>query len=162
MPEEQHLPDHNRKQVRLFLCGDVTCGRGIDQVLAHPCSPEIYEDYMRSAESYVLLAERANGAHSAAQRGVLRLGRCAGRVGANAAGRADHQSRNGRDPQQQPREQGHQLPYEPRKCRVSGGRRDRLLCVGQQPYARLGMLRPDGHAGNLAKTQHRSDGRGPQ
>ena len=37
------------------------CGRGIDQVLAHPCSPEIYEDYMRSAESYVVLAERANG-----------------------------------------------------------------------------------------------------
>jgi poly-gamma-glutamate capsule biosynthesis protein CapA/YwtB (metallophosphatase superfamily) len=37
------------------------CGRGIDQVLAHPCSPEIYEDYMRSAESYVLLAEQANG-----------------------------------------------------------------------------------------------------
>jgi hypothetical protein len=37
------------------------CGRGIDQVLAHPCSAEIYEAYMRSAESYVLLAERANG-----------------------------------------------------------------------------------------------------
>jgi poly-gamma-glutamate synthesis protein (capsule biosynthesis protein) len=37
------------------------CGRGIDQVLAHPSSPEIYEDYMRSAEDYVLLAERANG-----------------------------------------------------------------------------------------------------
>ena len=37
------------------------CGRGIDQVLAHPCSAEIYEDYMRSAEGYVLLAERANG-----------------------------------------------------------------------------------------------------
>ncbi|MDA9505540.1 poly-gamma-glutamate biosynthesis protein [Bradyrhizobium sp. CCBAU 11386] len=37
------------------------CGRGIDQVLAHPCSPEIYEDYMRSAEDYVLLAEQANG-----------------------------------------------------------------------------------------------------
>ena len=37
------------------------CGRGIDQVLAHPCSPEIYEACMRSAESYVLLAEQANG-----------------------------------------------------------------------------------------------------
>ncbi|MCW1990815.1 poly-gamma-glutamate capsule biosynthesis protein CapA/YwtB (metallophosphatase superfamily) [Bradyrhizobium diazoefficiens] len=47
--------------VRLFLCGDVMCGRGIDQVLAHPCSPEIYEDHMRSAEDYVLLAEQANG-----------------------------------------------------------------------------------------------------
>jgi poly-gamma-glutamate capsule biosynthesis protein CapA/YwtB (metallophosphatase superfamily) len=37
------------------------CGRGIDQVLAHPCGPEIYEYYMRSAEGYVLLAEQANG-----------------------------------------------------------------------------------------------------
>jgi poly-gamma-glutamate synthesis protein (capsule biosynthesis protein) len=38
------------------------CGRGIDQVLAHPCSSEIYEEYVRSAERYVLLAEQANGA----------------------------------------------------------------------------------------------------
>lgn len=37
------------------------CGRGIDQVLAHPCSPEIYEHYLRSAEGYVRLAEQANG-----------------------------------------------------------------------------------------------------
>jgi poly-gamma-glutamate capsule biosynthesis protein CapA/YwtB (metallophosphatase superfamily) len=47
--------------IRLFLSGDVMCGRGIDQVMARPCSPEIYEDYMRSAEGYVLLAERVNG-----------------------------------------------------------------------------------------------------
>ena len=37
------------------------CGRGIDQVLAHPCSPEIHERSMRSAEGYVLIAEQANG-----------------------------------------------------------------------------------------------------
>jgi poly-gamma-glutamate capsule biosynthesis protein CapA/YwtB (metallophosphatase superfamily) len=37
------------------------CGRGIDQVLAQPCSPEIYERYLRSAEDYVQLAEQANG-----------------------------------------------------------------------------------------------------
>jgi len=49
------------RRVRLFLCGDVMCGRGVDQVLAHPCSPEIYEDYMRSAEDYVALAEQASG-----------------------------------------------------------------------------------------------------
>lgn len=61
MPEERQLPAPHRKSVRLFLCGDVMCGRGVDQVLAHPCSPEIYEDHMRSAEGYVLLAEQANG-----------------------------------------------------------------------------------------------------
>jgi len=62
MSEEEHLPANDRKSVRLFLCGDVMCGRGIDQVLAHPCSSEIYEEYVRSAERYVLLAEQANGA----------------------------------------------------------------------------------------------------
>jgi poly-gamma-glutamate synthesis protein (capsule biosynthesis protein) len=61
MLEERHLPAGHRKLVRLFLCGDVMCGRGIDQVLAHPCSPEIYEHYLRSAVEYVLLAEQANG-----------------------------------------------------------------------------------------------------
>ena len=61
MPEEGQPPAEHRKSVRLFLCGDVMCGRGIDQVLAHPCSPEIWENHMRSAESYVLLAEQANG-----------------------------------------------------------------------------------------------------
>ena len=30
---------------RLFLCGDVMTGRGIDQVLPHPCDPALYEDY---------------------------------------------------------------------------------------------------------------------
>jgi poly-gamma-glutamate capsule biosynthesis protein CapA/YwtB (metallophosphatase superfamily) len=61
MSEERQLSAAHRKSVRLFLCGDVMCGRGIDQVLAHPCSPEIYEDCMRSAESYVVLAEQENG-----------------------------------------------------------------------------------------------------
>ena len=48
--------------VKLFLCGDVMTGRGIDQVLPHPSSPEIFEPYMTSAKDYVTIAERANGA----------------------------------------------------------------------------------------------------
>jgi poly-gamma-glutamate capsule biosynthesis protein CapA/YwtB (metallophosphatase superfamily) len=47
--------------MRIFLCGDVMPGRGIDQVLPHPCSPELYEDYVGSALDYVRLAERVNG-----------------------------------------------------------------------------------------------------
>ncbi len=47
--------------LRLFLCGDVMLGRGIDQVLEHPCSPEIHEGYTGSAEDYVRIAEEANG-----------------------------------------------------------------------------------------------------
>jgi len=37
-------------------------GRGIDQILPHPCDPRIYEDHFRSALDYVTLAERAHGA----------------------------------------------------------------------------------------------------
>src|SRR5215467_6763658 len=48
--------------IRLFLCGDVMIGRGIDQVLAHPCDPVLHEGYAHSAMNYVRLAEAANGA----------------------------------------------------------------------------------------------------
>jgi poly-gamma-glutamate capsule biosynthesis protein CapA/YwtB (metallophosphatase superfamily) len=47
--------------LRLFLCGDVMTGRGIDQVLAHPVSPVLYEPYVRDAREYITLAEMANG-----------------------------------------------------------------------------------------------------
>ncbi len=48
---------------RLTLCltGDVMCGRGIDQILAHPCDPTLYEPWARSALEYVKLAEQRNG-----------------------------------------------------------------------------------------------------
>jgi poly-gamma-glutamate capsule biosynthesis protein CapA/YwtB (metallophosphatase superfamily) len=47
--------------LRLFLCGDVMTGRGIDQALPHPVSPILYEPYVRDAREYVALAEKANG-----------------------------------------------------------------------------------------------------
>ena len=47
--------------VRIFLCGDVMTGRGIDQMLPHPCDPQLHEDYATSALHYVRLAERAAG-----------------------------------------------------------------------------------------------------
>jgi len=49
------------RSIRLFLCGDVMIGRGIDQVLPHPCDPALHEDYVRSAQDYVDLAEMQNG-----------------------------------------------------------------------------------------------------
>jgi len=45
----------------IFLAGDVMTGRGIDQALAHPSSPELYESWVRDAREYLRLAERANG-----------------------------------------------------------------------------------------------------
>jgi len=47
--------------VRLFLCGDVMLGRGIDQILSCPGEPTLHEDYAKSAIDYVNLAERASG-----------------------------------------------------------------------------------------------------
>jgi poly-gamma-glutamate capsule biosynthesis protein CapA/YwtB (metallophosphatase superfamily) len=47
--------------LRLFLCGDVMTGRGIDQALPHPVDPVLYEPYVRDAREYFDLAEKANG-----------------------------------------------------------------------------------------------------
>jgi len=50
-----------KRSIRLFLCGDVMAGRGIDQVLSHPSEPTLHESYTESAIDYVRLAETANG-----------------------------------------------------------------------------------------------------
>jgi len=47
--------------MRLFLCGDVMTGRGIDQALPHPVNPILYEPYVHDAREYVHLAEKAHG-----------------------------------------------------------------------------------------------------
>ena len=47
--------------VTLFLCGDVMLGRGIDQILPHPGDPQLYESHVKSAATYVELAERTKG-----------------------------------------------------------------------------------------------------
>ena len=48
--------------MRLFLCGDVMTGRGIDQIMPRSCDPMLYESCVRSAIDYVQLAERRSGA----------------------------------------------------------------------------------------------------
>ncbi len=47
--------------LKLFLCGDVMTGRGIDQVLPFPSDPVIYEPYITDARDYIELAQRKNG-----------------------------------------------------------------------------------------------------
>ena len=49
------------RKTKIFLCGDVMTGRGIDQVLPHPSDPLLHEVYVQSALDYVRLAEEANG-----------------------------------------------------------------------------------------------------
>ncbi len=47
--------------IRLFVCGDVMTGRGIDQIMPYPSNPKIYESYVKDAREYVKLAESKNG-----------------------------------------------------------------------------------------------------
>lgn len=47
--------------ITLFVCGDVMTGRGVDQVMARPSDPALYESYMKSAVGYMELAESKNG-----------------------------------------------------------------------------------------------------
>lgn len=47
--------------IKIFMCGDVMTGRGIDQILPHPSDPLIHEPYLKSAKAYVRLAEEKNG-----------------------------------------------------------------------------------------------------
>lgn len=49
------------RRVKLFLCGDVMTGRGVDQILAHPAPPHLREAVCGSALDYVALAEQAHG-----------------------------------------------------------------------------------------------------
>lgn len=51
----------SERTVTLFLCGDVMTGRGIDQILWRPNTPELHEPFIHDARDYVTLAEETNG-----------------------------------------------------------------------------------------------------
>lgn len=53
--------DSQSSIIRIFMCGDVMTGRGIDQILPFPSDPVIHEPYIKSAKDYVRLAEEKNG-----------------------------------------------------------------------------------------------------
>ncbi|UCH11772.1 MAG: CapA family protein [Fidelibacterota bacterium] len=57
-PDTTSLPS---EPIRLFLCGDVMTGRGVDQVLPHPSNPRLHEPSIQDARLYVTLAVAANG-----------------------------------------------------------------------------------------------------
>ncbi|MEW6764802.1 MAG: CapA family protein [Pseudomonadota bacterium] len=58
---QPNTPSRVANTVSLCLTGDVMTGRGIDQIMPHPCPPEIHEPAMDSALGYVRLAERVSG-----------------------------------------------------------------------------------------------------
>jgi poly-gamma-glutamate synthesis protein (capsule biosynthesis protein) len=49
------------RHVTVFLCGDVMTGRAIDQIFPHPNDPQIYEECVSDARTYIQLAEEVSG-----------------------------------------------------------------------------------------------------
>lgn len=47
--------------MRLMLVGDLMLGRGVDQLFAHRCPPQLQEAFVRDARDYLRLAEDLNG-----------------------------------------------------------------------------------------------------
>ena len=47
--------------VKVFLCGDVMTGRGIDQIFPNQGDPQLHEFFIRNAKRYVELGEEVNG-----------------------------------------------------------------------------------------------------
>ncbi len=47
--------------LKLFFCGDVMTGRGIDRILPHPSDERLYEPYVELTRQYVDIAEKAGG-----------------------------------------------------------------------------------------------------
>ena len=58
---QRTISERRPPPLKLFLAGDVMTGRGIDQILPVSSSPEIYEQWLRSARDYIRVAERVSG-----------------------------------------------------------------------------------------------------
>ena len=61
MSQTNHTSRDFNSSIKLFLCGDVMTGRGIDQILPYSVNPQLFERYVQDARSYVKIAEEANG-----------------------------------------------------------------------------------------------------
>jgi poly-gamma-glutamate synthesis protein (capsule biosynthesis protein) len=48
-------------QMKIFLCGDVMTGRGVDQAMPCPGDPSLFEPWLSDAREYLRLAVLANG-----------------------------------------------------------------------------------------------------
>jgi poly-gamma-glutamate capsule biosynthesis protein CapA/YwtB (metallophosphatase superfamily) len=60
-PQQPESGRNDDGAVRLFLCGDVMLGRGVDQILPHPGDPTLQERAVGDARIYVQLAAEVNG-----------------------------------------------------------------------------------------------------
>jgi poly-gamma-glutamate synthesis protein (capsule biosynthesis protein) len=138
----------------IFLCGDVMLGRGVDQILAHPCDPHLVEDYLDSALAYVHLAEAAHGALPRAASGTYVWGDALSDLRefgpqARIVNLETAITTNGA-----PWPKGDQLPDVSAQRPLPRNLRSRLLRAGQQPCHGLGQDRPHRDAGDAAAAGH--------
>jgi poly-gamma-glutamate capsule biosynthesis protein CapA/YwtB (metallophosphatase superfamily) len=61
MQEESANARKEPHLIKMFMCGDIMTGRGIDQVLPYPSDPVLYEPYIKDARQYVDIAEKMSG-----------------------------------------------------------------------------------------------------
>jgi len=58
LPREPIAAELAGTTMKIFLCVDVMTGRGIDQVLAHPCDPRLHERHVTVPPSQNILISR--------------------------------------------------------------------------------------------------------
>jgi hypothetical protein len=146
-----------RQVARLFLCGDVMTGRGIDQILPHPCDPLLHESYVKSARDYIRLAEQVNGRIPKAVKfsyvwGAALQELTRAQPDVRIINLETSITRRGAFV---PKGINYRMSPERRLSRVC---RYRLLCARQQPYFRLGACWAGRHAGKSGASADRVSG----
>jgi len=146
-----------RQVARLFLCGDVMTGRGIDQILPHPCDPLLHESYVKSARDHIRLAEQVNGRIPKAVKfsyvwGAALQELTRAQPDVRIINLETSITRRGAFV---PKGINYRMSPERRLSRVC---RYRLLCARQQPYFRLGACWAGRHAGKSGASADRVSG----
>src|SRR5271165_5172185 len=148
--------------MRIFLCGDVMTGRGIDQALPHPCSPVLHEGYVNSAIDCLRLAEQANGpVPRPADFAYVWGARLDEWLSARPHARiVNLETSITRSDAFEPKGINYRMSPENAPC--LNRRRPGLLRSGQQPCSRLGPGRSHRHFGRFGEAAHQDRRRGPQ
>jgi Bacterial capsule synthesis protein PGA_cap len=147
--------------IRLFLCGDVMTGRGIDQLLPHPNDPALHEPCIDDARFYLKLAESVNGAITRPVTAEYIWGDALAEL--NRAGvdlriinletsitSSEHYWRH--------KEILYRMPSAQHRLHHRGAHR--LLLPREQSYPRLGLRRSDRDTAHARRSGHRAHGRG--
>jgi len=147
--------------IRLFLCGDVMTGRGIDQVLSHPSDPGLHEPCIRDARFYLKLAESVNGAITRPVTADYIWGDAL--VELNRAGvdlRIINLETSITSSEDYWRDKEIRYRMHPRNIDCITASHIDCCCLAKQSCSRLGLRRSGGDAAHARHSGHRPYGRG--